>query len=239
MSETRKHVIIYTDGGCEPNPGAGGYGVVLIYGEHRKQASGGFRQTTNNRMEIMAAIKGLEMLKEPCDVTLFSDSEYLVNAMRKGWARRWKANGWKRRKNPDLWKHLLVLCDKHAVTFEWVKGHAGQPENELCDQLSMKALRQPDLPPDDGYVPSSPVQNAGAVPQTPEATTQHRPEKSKPIDGGPCPKCGTRLERRTPKSKPKESQSYYFEYYLYCPGCSRMFMVEEAKRNIDRPGLFE
>lgn len=175
----------------------------------------------------------------PSDVTLFSDSEYLVNAMRKGWARRWKANGWKRRKNPDLWKHLLVLCDKHAVTFEWVKGHAGQPENELCDQLSMKALRQPDLPPDDDYVPSSPVQNSGAEPQTPEATTQHRPEKSKPIDGGPCPKCGTRLERRTPKSKPKESQSYYFEYYLYCPGCSRMFMVEEAKRNIDRPGLFE
>ena len=242
MSESRKHVLIYTDGGCEPNPGVGGYRVVLIYGEHRKQASGGFRQTTNNRMEIMAAIKGLEMLKEPCNVTLFSDSEYLVKAMREGWVRRWKANNWKRTKramaaNTDLWERLLDLCDSHTVTFEWVKGHAGQPENELCDQLSMKALRQPDLPPDVGYTSTPPAQKTGAQPQRPAAKTPH--QKSKPTDGGPCPKCGAPLERRTPKSKPKQNQSYYFEYYLHCPGCNRMFMIEEAKRTIDRPGLFE
>ncbi|MEW5872725.1 MAG: ribonuclease HI [Chloroflexota bacterium] len=151
-----KQVTIYTDGGCDPNPGVGGYGVVLLYGAHRKELSGGFRLTTNSRMELYAAIQGLEALKEPCQVRLYSDSEYLVNAMAKGWARRWKSRGWKRNSkekalNPDLWERLLALCEVHEVTFTWLKGHAGIAENERCDQLATQAQRGKNLPVDEGY----------------------------------------------------------------------------------------
>jgi len=156
MPDVRNRVTIYTDGGCDPNPGPGGYGAVLLANGGRKELSGGFRLTTNNRMEIMAAIRGLEALSEPCQVTLYSDSEYLVNAMNQGWAQRWKANHWKRNKrekalNVDLWKRLLELCERHQVEFVWVKGHAGTRENERADRLSMMALRQGDLPADAGY----------------------------------------------------------------------------------------
>lgn len=149
-------VTIYTDGGAEPNPGPGGYGVVLIYGPHRKELHGGFARTTNNRMEILAAIKGLEALKTPCKVRLHSDSQYLVNAMTQGWASRWQANGWKRNRhdkavNPDLWERLLTLCETHEVQFVWVKGHAGHRENERCDVLAGQALQKGNLPPDEGY----------------------------------------------------------------------------------------
>jgi len=156
MVDKHKRVVIYTDGACEGNPGPGGYGVVIIHAGHREELSGGFRLTTNNRMEIFAAIKGLEALNEPCQVTLYSDSEYLVNAMTQGWALRWRANHWKRNKrekalNVDLWEQLLALCERHQVEFVWVKGHAGLRENERCDQLSMEALKQKNLPTDDGY----------------------------------------------------------------------------------------
>jgi ribonuclease HI len=151
-------VTIYTDGGSLGNPGPGGYGVVLLYGKHRKELSGGFRLTTNNRMEITAAIVGLEALKTPCKVTLYSDSRYLVDAINKGWAKRWQKNNWRRNKsdralNPDLWQKLLKLIDRHQVTFRWTKGHAGNPENERCDQLAVQAASQEDLPPDRGYSP--------------------------------------------------------------------------------------
>ncbi len=152
----QKQVLIYTDGACMPNPGPGGYGIVWIYGSVRKEASGGFRLTTNNRMELLAAILGLEALKEPCQVRLHSDSQYLVRAINEGWAKRWKKKGWHRSGstkalNPDLWEKLLALCEKHQVEFVWVKGHAGNPENERCDQLSYAALTAPDLPEDEGY----------------------------------------------------------------------------------------
>ncbi len=148
--------MMYTDGGCMNNPGPGGYGVVLVYDSHRRELSGGFQRTTNNRMEIFAAIAGLEALKEPCRVTLTSDSQYLVYAIEKGWARKWKANGWKRNSkekaiNPDLWERLLKLCDIHDVHFEWVRGHAGHPENERCDQLAKAAALGPDKAVDAGY----------------------------------------------------------------------------------------
>jgi len=154
--EESKQVTIYTDGGCDPNPGPGGYGVVLIYGSHRKELSGGFRRTTNNRMELYAAIQGLQALTEPCQVTLYSDSEYLVNAMTRGWAARWKKRGWMRTSkekalNPDLWDRLLALCQVHRVAFIWLRGHAGTPENERCDQLSAQAMRHKHLPVDEGY----------------------------------------------------------------------------------------
>ena len=156
MAQLKKEIVIYTDGACTGNPGPGGYGVVLLYNNHRKELSGGFRRTTNNRMEMMAAIVGLQSLNQPCQVTLHSDSKYLVDAMSKGWARKWRANGWKRNKkesakNPDLWQELLELCDQHQVEFRWVKGHAGHAENERCDQLAVSAARQADLPIDEGY----------------------------------------------------------------------------------------
>ena len=151
-----KEVDIYTDGACINNPGPGGYGVVLLYNQHRKELSGGFRLTTNNRMEIMAAIVGLAALKTRCAVTLYTDSQYLVNAVMQGWAKKWQANDWKRNKrdpakNPDLWEQLLKLCANHDVRFVWVKGHAGIRENECCDRLAVQAAQQNNLPPDPGY----------------------------------------------------------------------------------------
>jgi ribonuclease HI len=150
------HVTIYTDGACLGNPGPGGFGAVLLHESSRREVSGGFQRTTNNRMEMMAAIAALEALKEPCQVTLYSDSQYLVKAMSLGWAQRWRANGWKRNKrelavNPDLWARLLDLCGYHTVEFLWVRGHSGTRENERCDRLAVAAANQPDLPVDEGY----------------------------------------------------------------------------------------
>ena len=142
-----KKVTIYTDGACHGNPGPGGYGVVLLHNTHRKELSGGEPETTNNRMELQAAIVGLEALKEPCDVELYSDSRYLVDAIKKGWAMRWRENNWMRNKkdpalNTDLWERLLSVLKKHIVHFHWVKGHAGNPENERCDTLAGEAINQ-------------------------------------------------------------------------------------------------
>ncbi|MEW6696315.1 MAG: ribonuclease HI [Bacillota bacterium] len=153
MNSDLKNVTLYTDGACSGNPGPGGYGVVLLYKDHRKEMSGGFRDTTNNRMEILAAIVGLESLKEPCNVTLYTDSQYLINSIEKGWAKKWRANGWMRNKkepalNADLWERLLKLCDTHRVKFIWVRGHSGNIENERCDRLAVEASKQPNLPPD-------------------------------------------------------------------------------------------
>ena len=151
-----KEVTIYTDGGCSPNPGPGGYGIVLIYGGHRREISGGFRRTTNNRMELTAAIRGLQALKEPCQVRLYSDSQYVVNGISKGWALRWKSKGWvlsdkRPAENVDLWEELLRLCEMHTVGFEWVRGHAGHSENECCDRLAGDASRGKDLSVDAIY----------------------------------------------------------------------------------------
>ncbi len=153
-----KEITIYTDGGCIGNPGPGGYGVVLIYGEHRKELSDGFKETTNNRMELLACIKGLEALKERCSVTLYSDSKYVVDGISKGWARRWQKNNWIRVKktgakavNPDLWQRLLEQVERHNINMCWVKGHAGNPENEVCDQLANGAARSNSEQVDSGY----------------------------------------------------------------------------------------
>jgi ribonuclease HI len=156
IEKARPHVKIYTDGACDPNPGPGGYGVVLLHPKKRAEVSGGFRETTNNRMELFAAIKGLEMLKRPCKVTLYSDSQYLVHGMTKGWVARWKKRDWWRTNterviNADLWQRLLALCEVHQVGFAWVRGHAGNKENERCDVISRAARRQSGLPIDAGY----------------------------------------------------------------------------------------
>lgn len=153
-----KKVTIYTDGGCRPNPGKGGYGVVLLYGPHRKELSGGYRLTTNNRMEILAVLVGLRALNEPCEVTVFSDSQYVVRAIEKGWVRRWQRNGWMRTKtdralNIDLWEEMLDLLERHTVRFKWVRGHAGDRNNNRCDELAGMARSKGPLKEDRGYRP--------------------------------------------------------------------------------------
>lgn len=161
MSEQQKSkVILYTDGACSGNPGRGGYGTLLVHGPHRKELSGGFRKTTNNRMELMAVITGLEVLKRPCSVVVYTDSNYIVQAVTQGWARRWRANGWKRNKkdraeNPDLWERLLALLDKHEVKFQWIRGHAGHTENEYVDRLAVAASQGADLAVDEQYEKSA------------------------------------------------------------------------------------
>jgi len=151
-----KAVTIYTDGGCSYNPGPGGYGAVIITRNQLKELSAGYRMTTNNRMEIMACIVALDDLKERSEVTLYSDSQYVVNAITKGWAKRWQRHNWKRNseedaENPDLWERMLSLCEKHQVNFVWIKGHAGRAENERCDQLAVQAARGTDLQVDEFY----------------------------------------------------------------------------------------
>jgi len=214
-------IEIYTDGGCEPNPGPGGYGVVLIHPKKRAEASGGFRLTTNNRMEIFAAIVGLEMLKQPCTVTLNSDSQYVVEAMKNGWVESWKTKQWwhsrtERVPNHDLWERLLALCETHQVEFRWVKGHAGNAENERCDRLAMAALSQPNLPVDEGY--------------------ENKPEEGVRPDmqeGDPCRKCSTPVIKRKGKWRP--SRDYYNEFHLMCPNCQTTYHVESAKRFVEKP----
>lgn len=135
-----KDVELYTDGACRGNPGRGGWGAILVYGKYERELSGGERETTNNRMELTAAIVGLETLKEPCHVTLYSDSKYLVDAFLLGWVESWRDHGWRRGrdelKNPDLWARLYELTKTHSVDFVWVKGHNGHDYNERCDRLA-------------------------------------------------------------------------------------------------------
>ena len=137
-----KKVEIFTDGACKGNPGPGGWGAILRYKGTEKEISGGEANTTNNRMELSAVINALKLLKEPCEVALYTDSQYVSNAIKLGWAKKWQANGWMRNKkekalNPELWEELLSLLDIHAVEVNWVKGHAGHPENERCDRLAV------------------------------------------------------------------------------------------------------
>ncbi len=149
-------VTIYTDGACRGNPGPGGYAAILLYGTHRKEISGGYRRTTNNRMEIFRLIAALEALTRPCKAHVHADSKYLLNACTKGWLRRWKANGWqttgrKDVQNRDLWERLDPLLSRHDIEFKWVKGHASSAENNRCDALAVAASRAPHLPPDSPY----------------------------------------------------------------------------------------
>lgn len=149
-------IIVYTDGGCRGNPGPGGYGVVILRDSDRQELSGGYRLTTNNRMELTACIVALQALAPHSRVVLHSDSQYVVNGINKGWAKRWRAKQWWRNKeeraeNPDLWAQLLDLCEQHAVEFVWVRGHVGTAENERCDRLAVAAAGQSNLPPDPGY----------------------------------------------------------------------------------------
>jgi len=226
----KKQVIIYTDGACDGNPGRGGYGVVLFEAGSRRELSQGFRLTTNNRMELLAAVVGLEALNQPGIVTLYSDSKYLINAMNQDWASKWKDAGWvrkagKRVPNADLWEKLLVLTKEHEVTFELVKGHSGIRDNERADALSYAAIERDNLLEDEGYLDRLELEK-----EAPSNITE---------EGQPCRKCGTPVIKKKPKSKRKPDQAYYYAYYLYCPGCETRYMVEDAKRDLNQGKLFD
>ena len=153
-----KRILIYTDGACRGNPGPGGWAAILVLpgANFRREIGGGFRKTTNNRMEILAAIEGLEALREPCEAEVYTDSRYLCDAVQKGWVRAWQRRGWRKADNKpalnvDLWRRLLPLLETHRVMFRWLKGHDGQPENERCDALAREAASGRDLPADEAY----------------------------------------------------------------------------------------
>ena len=152
-----KEVVVYTDGGARGNPGPGGYGVVVTFGKYRKEMKGAFDHTTNNRMELMAAISALELLREPCKVLLHSDSKYVIDSMTKGWLQEWKKRGWKKSDkkpvlNRDLWERLDRAAEGQQMTWKWVKGHAGNELNERCDELVHEAIDEGNLLVDQGYL---------------------------------------------------------------------------------------
>jgi ribonuclease HI len=148
----KNKITIYTDGAARGNPGPGGYGIVLISVNHRREISQGYRLTTNNRMELMAVIVALEELKfEGSDVTVYTDSRYVADAVEKNWLFEWERKGFKKKKNPDLWRRFLTVYRKHNVEFIWIRGHANNPENELCDRMAVKASYRKNLPEDTGY----------------------------------------------------------------------------------------
>jgi len=192
----------------------------LMYGDQCKELSGGFRSTTKKRMEIYAAIKGLETLKTACRVTLYTDSEYLVNAMTRGWVTRWKKNDWWRTRrekvaNVDLWASLLLLCDIHQIEFILIRGHAGHHYNERWEELAHYAMKQNGLPADEDYEQRPNDENARV-----EITRE----------GQPCRKCSTPVIKQMLPQKSKRGQTYYYEYCLCCPKCHATYTVEEAKR---------
>lgn len=152
----KKFIELYTDGACRGNPGKGGYGVILKYGDIEKELSAGYECTTNNRMELLAAITGLEALKVPCRVDLYTDSKYLADSIEKGWVYGWQKKGWKKADgkpalNVDLWQRMLRLLETHQVKIKWIKGHAGHPKNERCDALAVAAAEGENLLVDENY----------------------------------------------------------------------------------------
>jgi ribonuclease HI len=214
-----KEIKIYTDGATTPNPGRGGYGIVVIDGTERTEYSGGFELTTNNRMELYSALVGLESLEAPSRVTVYSDSRYLVDGITKGWALKWESQRWykkasERTQNPDLWKRILSEVRRHdEVKFIWIKGHSGIPENERCDELAVRATYQQALPSDVGYLE---YQKSGGSPYVKE--------------GDPCMSCGTPLvtEKKGLKKK-KGKKEYYYAWYYLCPECNKKIYLNKAK----------
>ncbi len=191
MPHSQDRIEIHSDGSCLGNPGPGGYGVVLATRSGRKEVSAGYRLTTNNRMELLGAITGLEALKRPSRVTLTTDSRYVVDGITKGWAKTWKANGWRRGRNkkeqvlnPDLWDRLLTAAGRHEVTFRWIKGHAGNPENERCDQLAKQAAEMPGLRVDEVYEGVTAQPNDAAPAEEPQPPDAPAPRLSHLDEGG-------------------------------------------------------
>lgn len=246
---TLPNVLLYSDGGAEPNPGMGGYGVILSYKGHKKEFSEGFEVSTNNRMELTGVITGLSKLTRKSKVTVITDSKYVVDGISKGWAKKWRKNNWMRTKsdkavNSDLWAKLLEQIEKHEVTMQWVKGHNGHPENERCDELATLAMQKPNLLKDEGFDGKALVKKKPKP--KPNLAAQEKSPLSDLVDpgakveqsGDPCKKCGGIVVKKIPKKKPlKPNQQYYYAYYLNCPDCGTNYMVEVAKRQVNK-GMF-
>jgi ribonuclease HI len=229
-------INLYSDGGAEPNPGKGGFGVIMSYKGNKREFSQGYELTTNNRMELLGVIYGLERLKTKSVVNVFTDSRYVIDGIEKGWAEKWKSKNWLRTRNEmavnhDLWDRLLILISAHEkVIFNWVKGHAGHQENERCDELAMSALKGNDLIIDHGYQPTkSDVDSISETGQTQPSVRKIKVSQ----EGDACRKCGTSvIKKPTKKKEVKPGQTYYYDYFLLCPNCKTMYMLEEAKRDI-------
>jgi len=229
-------IKLYSDGGAEPNPGKGGFGLIMSYKGIKREFSQGYELTTNNRMELLGVIYGLERLKTKSVVHVFTDSRYVIDGIEKGWAERWKSKNWYRTRtekasNYDLWGRLLTLISAHQeVVFNWVKGHAGHQENERCDELAFEALNGSNLQVDIGYQPNQMISDN-------LSDEDYIPPSVKKIkvtaEGDACRKCGISVVKKpTKKKEAKPRQTYYYEYYLLCPGCKTMYLLEEAKRDI-------
>ncbi len=233
-------IDLFSDGGAEPNPGIGGFGVIMSYKGKRKEFFKGYKLTTNNRMELMGVIFGLMQLKTKSNVEVYTDSRYVVDGITKGWAQKWKLNNWKRDKNHkainiDLWDQLLNLIQEHTVKFNWVKGHDGHPENERCDYLANLGINSKELLEDDGYKPQG--VNEDISEDSNDSDSSAKTEK----EGDPCRKCNTTVIKKiTKKKNPKSGQTYYFDYYLLCPSCHTMYFTEDAKKefSLEKNDLF-
>ncbi|HMN12936.1 MAG TPA: ribonuclease HI [Bellilinea sp.] len=231
---------IFTDGACLGNPGPGGWAALIRIGGKQKKLKGGFAKTTNNRMELTAAICGLEGL--PSSVTsvdLYSDSRYLVEAMVQGWVENWKSKRWMKSAgkpvpNADLWKRLLSAEAGKKVTWHWVKGHAGHPENELVDRISQELAASSPTAIDPGYAAEDLTET---LPLDFSSVDDPLPSRKGggPVDqvGDPCRKCGTPVIKKNPKRSVKPEQTYYYEYYFLCPSCGTMYLTDKAKRFLD------
>ena len=225
-------IDLFSDGAAEPNPGKGGYGIILSWEGIQREISQGFKMTTNNRMELLGVIVGLENLKTKAHVNVYTDSRYVIDGIEKGWAKKWKENNWYRNKkekaiNIDLWERLLDSISKNEeVIFHWIKGHNGHTENERCDWLATQAILSENLLDDEGFEIQKNSDTSGKITK----------------EGDLCRHCNVPVIKVIPiKRKLKPNQSYYFEYYMQCPQCGIPYMVEEAKRAIDKidaPQLF-
>ncbi|SFW64257.1 ribonuclease HI [Cellulophaga fucicola] len=236
--EVKPNVELYSDGGAEPNPGKGGFGVILTYNDKKKEFFKGYKLTTNNRMELMGVIFGLEKLTVKSNVQVYTDSKYVIDGITKGWAQKWKKNGWKRTKNTkavnsDLWDKLLTVIEKHSVEFNWVKGHSGHIENERCDTLAGYGINSNDKIDDTGYELKDTSVKEASVNQI-NSNSLNKIKVNK--EGDPCRKCNEPVVKkmRNKKTKIKPSQTYYFEYTLFCNSCKTIYMLEEAKRHINQ-----
>lgn len=232
-------VTLYSDWWAVPNPWKGGYGIILQYKDIKKEFSQGYTLSTNNRMELTGVITGLWKLTKKSQVEVYTDSQYTINGIEKWWAQKWQSNNWMRTKtqkatNADLWEKLLLLVEKHEVTFHWVKWHNGHPENERCDELATLALEWNNLIEDTWFNwEEQAVLTKKSKFTTPPAqkTTWKKTKVSQEWDT--CWKCGTAVIKKIPKKKKlKPWQTFYYEYFLYCPWCSTNYMIEAWKREL-------
>lgn len=237
-----KNIEIFTDGSSSGNPGPGGWAALIRKDGKTRELSGGYRRTTNNRMELMAVICALETVQGPSDVDVYSDSSYLVNSINKGWLQKWQKKGWVRTgnqpvPNADLWKKLLTLLKEKTIHFHWVEGHAGHPENERADRLAVQAGSKASLPVDAGYESlkeQTEQLNLFSTNQSFPLKTVHPAESSLgPLSSGkPCRKCGGLLVKKIPTAKRRPQQKYYYAYYYSCSKCGTNYFTDDARREI-------